>query len=165
MSYEIYTTRGVVLSQIPVGEADRVYNILTRDLGLVRARAIGVRKDVSKLRGSLEPISISSVSLVRGKDHWRLTSAELVQKVLNTEHILRPLSLLEKLVQGEMVNQDLFDSVESTLSTTKEIVEEDFVAHILFHLGYLREEDLQLEGKDLIRVINEGLKESSLVNH
>ena len=58
-----------MLSERPKKEADRVYNILTRDLGLVRAHAIGVRREESKLRGALEPYSLSSVSLVRGKEH------------------------------------------------------------------------------------------------
>lgn len=68
MSYHIYTTRGIILSAKPFQEADRVYKILTRDFGLIYATATGVRRAESKLRGSLEPLRISSVSLVRGKE-------------------------------------------------------------------------------------------------
>lgn len=164
MSYEIYTTKGIILSYFPVGEADRIYHILTRDLGLVQARAISVRKEVSKLRGNLEPISLANVSLVRGKEHWRLTSSQVICTTSSTSHILRPLTLLTTLVQGELTNPELFDTVESTIFHPEtEVSEETLAARILFHLGYLREEDLNLSKTELIKAINEGLKESHLV--
>ncbi|KKU49566.1 MAG: repair protein RecO protein [Parcubacteria group bacterium GW2011_GWB1_49_7] len=160
MSYHIYTTKGIILSAQPVREADRVYNILTRDLGLVRASALGVRKAASKLRGNIEPVSLSSVSLVRGKDSWRLTSAELIKKIPAEEAIARPLALLEKLVQGEAIHPELFDVVEK--SATLGVAEIDFVAQILYHLGYLKLDDLNLPKKSLVKAINEGLQNSHL---
>lgn len=163
MSYEIYTTKGIVLSQRPVREADRIYSILTRDFGLVRARALGVRKESSKLRGSLEPVSLSSVSLVRGKEHWRTTSAELIRKIPSSLEIARPLVLLEKLVQGEVASPELFDVIESAISKNMdEDSEIRLVAEILFHLGYLKKTDLELDKKNMIKAINDGLKASHL---
>ncbi|MCR4279534.1 MAG: DNA repair protein RecO [Candidatus Zambryskibacteria bacterium] len=167
MSYHIYTTPGVVLSARSVREADRIYSILTRDLGLIQATAIGVRKGESKHRGSLEPFTISSISLVRGKEYWRITSAESLRSVPNKEEIARPLALLEKLVQGEAHNPELYNAVESAIWSTPSVDHDEmweigFVAQILFHLGYLKEADLSLEKKDLITAINEGLRESHL---
>ncbi len=163
MSYEIYTTRGIVLSERPVKEADRIYSILTRDFGLVRARALGVRKESSKLRGNLEPVSLSSVSLVRGREYWRATSAEFLKSIPFSPFIARPLALLEKLVQGESANPELFDAVEAALASDfDEESEIRLVASILFHLGYLKESDLSLGTAPLIKVINEGLKASHL---
>ncbi|MEK7135291.1 MAG: recombination protein O N-terminal domain-containing protein [Patescibacteria group bacterium] len=159
MSYHIYTTRGLILSERPLREADRVYSILTRDLGLIRATALGVRKESSKLRGLLEPITLASVSLVRGKEYWRITSVELIERVVAKPEILRPLALLDKLVQGEAHHAELFDAVQIGL---RQGSEEQFVAQILFHLGYLREEDLNLEKKDLVQAINSGLEASHL---
>ncbi len=156
----------MILSARPLREADRVYSILTRDLGLIRATALGVRKESSKLRGVLEPISLSNVSLVRGKEYWRITSAELVERVEPRVETLRPLSLLDALVQGEAAHPELFDAVEKGLrgEEGKRGSEEQFVAHILFHLGYLKESDLKLEGKELLSAINEGIQESHLKN-
>lgn len=164
MSYQIYTTKGIVLSERPVREADRIYSILTRDFGLVRARALGVRKESSKLRGALEPLVLSSVSLVRGKEHWRATSAELIQKISFTPELARPLILLEKLVQGEAASPELFDAVESALAAAEQNEESEIrlVANILFHLGYLKKSDLDLDKKGLVKAINVGLKESHL---
>ncbi len=170
MSYHIYTTKGIVLSSRPLREADRLYSILTRDLGLIRATALGVRKGASKLRGSLEPFAISQISFVRGKEFWRITSAERLENIPSVPEIARPLQLLEKLVQGEAHHQKLFDVVERYLTSDmiyhiaeqKEGFEINFVANILHELGYLKREDLNLPKKELIKAINEGLQHSHL---
>lgn len=165
MSYHIYTTKGIMLSLRAIGEADRIYNILTRDLGLVRAMAIGVRKEVSKLRGSIEPFSLASVSFVKGQNYWRLTSAESIKNISSSPSIARPLVLLEKLVQGEAPHPELFDAIEKVIIAPKlndEMFEIRLVSQILFHLGYLKEADLTLDKKQLVKVINDGLQASHL---
>lgn len=166
MSYHIYTTKALVLSERPLREADRVYSILTRDLGLIRATALGVRKEGSKLRGSLEPVSLISVSLVRGKEYWRITSAEIIKRIEAEPEILKPLALLEKLVQGEVEHPELFDEAEKFLGSysREENFELRFVAHMLYHLGYLKASDLKLEKKELIHAINAGLQATQLTN-
>lgn len=165
MSYHIYTTKGIVLSERAVGEADRIYSILTRDLGKLQARAIGVRKNTSKLRGNIEPFSLSLISFIKGKDYWRLTSAQFLQNISASPSIARPLSLIEKLVQGEEPHPELFDAVERfTLSSEPddEMFEIRLVSQVLFHLGYLKEADLALDKKALIKAINNGLQSSHL---
>ncbi len=167
MSYHIYTTKGIVLSGRPWRDADRIYNILTRDLGLIRATAIGVRKEVSKLRGSLEPLVLANVSLVRGKEFWRVTSSEFLEKIEPKSELVRPLALLEKLIQGEDPHPALFDAIEKAIlepDPDEQMFETRLVAQILFHLGYLKEIDLNLDKKALVKAINEGLQESQLTN-
>lgn len=168
MSYHIYTTKGIVLSERPWRDNDRIYSILTRDLGLIRATAIGVRKEVSKLRGALEPFALSSISFVRGKEFWRVTSSESLKKISNSPVIARPLALLEQLIQGEAAHPELLDVVESALADMSkpgfdsEMFEIRLVSQILFHLGYLKETDLNLDKKELIKAINNGLQSSHL---
>ena len=145
-----------MLSERPVGEADRLYTICTRDLGKVVARAIAVRKINSKLRGNLEPLSLSSVSFVKGKDFWRITSAELMNTI--SLSAARPLSLINQLVQGEEAHPGFFDVVEKSIHSD----ETTFVSQILYHLGYLKESDLNLDKKSLIQAINEGIQASHL---
>lgn len=181
MSYHIYTTKGIVLAERPMREADRIYTIMTRDLGLVRAMATGVRREASKLRGNIEPFSLSSISFVKGKDYWRLTSAEFIKNISSSPSIARPLALIEKLVQGEAPNSELFDAVEEaiifypdlsralsrehgrgTSEPYNEIFEIRLVSQILLHLGYLKKADLDLDKKGLIEAINDGLQASHL---
>lgn len=164
MSYHIYTTKGIILSTKPYQEADRVYKILTREFGLIYATATGVRRAESKLRGSLEPLRISSISLVRGKEFWRITSAESLGPISQSVSTLRPLSLLEKLVQGEEPHPELFDAIESMLLTSEDSdTEVSLASKILYHLGYLKESDLQLGKDKLVQAINDGLRVSHLV--
>jgi hypothetical protein len=73
---------------------------------------------------------------------------------------------LERLVQGEAAHQELFDNVEKFLISpnTEENFEINFVAHILQPLGYLKESDLKLAPKELIKAINNGLEASHLTD-
>ena len=74
-----YKTQGVVLKQTPIGEADRVLSIFTRDLGKVRVVARGVRKPRSKLAGHLEPLSHVAISVSRGRSLDPIKEAETVR--------------------------------------------------------------------------------------
>ena len=50
-----YKTEGIVLKQMPLGEADRILTLYTTDQGKLRAVARGVRRPKSRLAGHLEP--------------------------------------------------------------------------------------------------------------
>ena len=177
MSYTIHTTPALVLSSQPYREADRLYSLLTRELGLIRGSAQGVRKEQSKLRGSLEPISLSTVSFVKGKEFWRITSSIVNENIsinLNKDKkllvaISRALALLEKMIQGETPHPELFDALEKLIKEALENkigdikdFETKLVATILSNLGYLNKNDLNLGTKDLIKAINHGLEASQL---
>ena len=115
-----YATRGIVLSRSSVGEASLFTTILTPDIGLVRALTQGVRKSGAKLASSLVTFAESDVTLVYGKDGWRVAGA-----VLDTNWFTRlPTAeararaarishLILRLVGGETHDPALF-------STTKE---------------------------------------------
>ena len=72
-----YDTRGLVLARAPWGEAHAHLAILTPDVGLVWARAAGVRHAKSKLAHALVTFAESDVTLVRGREGWRVTGAVL----------------------------------------------------------------------------------------
>ena len=72
-----YVTRAIVLNRFPARESGLTLTLLTEDFGLVRARAEGLRKSGAKLASSLQTLCECDVTLVRGKDGWRLTGALL----------------------------------------------------------------------------------------
>jgi recombinational DNA repair protein (RecF pathway) len=76
MSHHIYQTKAYVIESTEAGEANRRLSLLTEDLGLISVAAQGVRHGVSKLKASIQDLSYSKVSVVRGKEVWRLTNAE-----------------------------------------------------------------------------------------
>ena len=70
-----YATPAIVLSRTPLSEASALITLLTTDVGLVRARAQGVRKPGAKMAGALQTFVESDVMLLRGKSGWMLAGA------------------------------------------------------------------------------------------
>ncbi|HTD34050.1 MAG TPA: recombination protein O N-terminal domain-containing protein, partial [Candidatus Elarobacter sp.] len=66
MSERSATTDAIVLRARPLGEADRVYTLLTRLRGKVDAVAKGVRRPRSSMAGRLEPLAEVRVALHKG---------------------------------------------------------------------------------------------------
>ena len=102
---------------------------------------------------------------MKGKSYWRLTSAEFIQNISALPNIARPFSLIEKLIQGEEPHPELFDVVEQfalSPQPSDEMFEIRLVSQILFHLGYLKKADLDLDKKTIIKAINNGIQSSHL---
>ncbi len=151
MSHHIYQTEAFVIDSKDVGEANKLVFLFTKDLGLIMASAQGVRHLKSKLRYSLQDFSHSKVSLVRGKEIWRLTSAALIENMLvrmspESFAFARALSLVKRLVHGEEKNAALWSTLQSAaefLDTSKikqfsgEHFEYVLVLRILKSLGYI----------------------------
>lgn len=72
-----YTTEALVLARYPLKEAGMLTALLTKEFGLIHARVEGVRRSGAKLAHALQTLRMSEVSLVRGKEGWRLTGASL----------------------------------------------------------------------------------------
>ncbi|MCV7194752.1 DNA repair protein RecO [Mycolicibacterium brumae] len=74
----LYRDRAVVLRQHKLGEADRIVTLLTRDNGLVRAVAKGVRRTRSKFGARLEPFAHIDVQLHRGRNLDIVTQVQAI---------------------------------------------------------------------------------------
>ena len=72
-----YETRGIVLARRSAGESHAQLAILTADLGLLSARAVGVRLGKSKLSHALVTYAESELTLVYGREGWRVAGAVL----------------------------------------------------------------------------------------
>jgi DNA repair protein RecO (recombination protein O) len=73
------TTDAIVLRARPLGEADRIYTLLTRERGKVDAVAKGVRRPRSSMSGRLEPLAEVRVALHRGRSLDVITEARTVR--------------------------------------------------------------------------------------
>lgn len=72
-------TRGIVLTRIDYGEADRIVTMLTPDAGKLGLMAKGVRRIKSKLAGGIELFSVSEITYIPGRGSLcRLISTRLV---------------------------------------------------------------------------------------
>ena len=115
MAIDKYVTESFVLASYEAGEHDITYKLFTKEFGLIFARATSVRKLPSKLRAHLKVGYMTRVTLVKGKELWRITGGE----EYHCEDILRydVVKLLERFVRGEGVQKTLFTHMKEILST------------------------------------------------
>lgn len=172
--HTILETDCFVLKSAPSGEANKQLYLFTRDFGLIRATAQGLRYLKSKLRYSLGDFSLAHVSLVRGKEFWRVTTAfkraDTMADIPNKEAreaLFRVFALLRRLLQGEEAHPELFEIVGKVFVALKEssdprAVEELAVLRMLFLLGYVKDDASLREFAEGTGFGTETLEKSSL---
>lgn len=148
--YQKYTTEAVVLKVYPRGEADQQVACITRDFGVLYARATGARKEKSLMRYALIPGAYTHVSLVRGKRGWRLTGTlpnVHIEHAASAHAFARIAGLVVRLVHGEGQNDFLFETIKQSVHALMRAREERVpeiellaVARVLYALGYLSPE-------------------------
>jgi recombinational DNA repair protein (RecF pathway) len=143
---------------VNLGEANRMFYLLTKDFGLIFAIAQGVRLSKAKLRYLLQDFSVCKTDLVFGKNMWRVVDVFGGDKqILLSEYgttkikvLARVFSLARRLLHGEERNAPLFEEVNKFVEfiKTKNLSFEDLIlvegimaARILNHLGYWGEND------------------------
>ncbi|MEK7510861.1 MAG: recombination protein O N-terminal domain-containing protein [Patescibacteria group bacterium] len=120
-----YTTRAVVLGRAPTKEVGVTVTLLTEDLGLLRARAEGLRRSGAKLAHALQTLSEVEATLLRGKEGWRLSGAVLItpwfSELPPSARLCagRRASLITRLVQGEIIDAPLYEVFISFLETLR----------------------------------------------
>jgi len=127
MSHNIYNTEGIILSSFGVGEANKFFNIFTKELGLIQATAQSVRELKSKNRYGLQDFSVSDFSFVRGKEIWRITNVAPQENLFfkfqedrkKLDSLVQILSLLKQFLHGEEKNEELFDIVLNAIGFLK----------------------------------------------
>ena len=72
-----YRCEGLTLRKASIGEADLVVTVFTAEYGKVRAVAKGARRSTSKLVGHVEPLTLSRMSIARGRELDIISQAEV----------------------------------------------------------------------------------------
>ena len=105
----------LVLRKFDTGETDRVYSLLTKEGGKVRAVARGVRKPEAKLAGQLETLSLASVSIMRSRGRGNISSAiaeEFFPNIRKDETALRAaleaVSVIDRRMEEEEPDAETF---------------------------------------------------------
>ena len=81
----MYTTDAIILRKEELGEADLLITALTERFVNIRLVAQGARKVEAKLKGHLEPLSLSRLSFVPGRNNYRLVGAQLLDFFVNVK--------------------------------------------------------------------------------
>lgn len=74
-----YKATGINLKSMPLGEADKLVTILTREFGLIRAVAPGARKQNSKLGGRSGLFVVNELLIAKGRSLDKITQAETLE--------------------------------------------------------------------------------------
>lgn len=153
MSHRLHHTEGLILARRNYGEANVFYQILTPNLGLINVGAQGVRYLKSKLRSQLKDLDYVSLTLVRGREMWRLAGAEAggrLEAVLTQPEKrrvwARVASLVRRLMPGEQGQPELFSDLCSGLEALGEAGPDKLasgelilVLRLLHILGYVKD--------------------------
>ncbi|MFA6416107.1 MAG: DNA repair protein RecO [Candidatus Paceibacterota bacterium] len=159
MSHRLYHTEAFVLQHRPRGEDSKLLYLFTADFGLILVVAQGVRKLGSKMRANITDYSFGDYSLVRGREFWRLVSAQKrndfsatfssPKKRLIAGNVFRLLMVLT----GEEESQEIFEDLKQAFGWLSQIAEDDklvsviermLVLRLLSHLGYLKSDPIWL---------------------
>lgn len=185
MAHRLYHTEGIVLASRPLGEDSRVFLILTPDCGLANVLARGVRKTSSKLRSHMQTMVHLRLSLVRGREFWRLAGAEDTGDLIGlwgqsqkAAAAQRLSGLVRRLVSGEEGHPAFYREFKESLlflarSDFNPVGLKDFqlvvAVRLLRHLGYIAQSETTI-GFTLVphsrrvatRLIREALNSSQL---
>jgi DNA repair protein RecO (recombination protein O) len=94
-----YKATGINLKSMPLGEADRLLTILTREHGLVKAVAMGARKTNSKLGGRSSLFVVNELLIARGRSLDKITQAETLESYPRLARDLKRLTASQYLAE------------------------------------------------------------------
>lgn len=152
MAHTLIHTDAFVLGTVGVGEANIYVTLLTREMGVVRAVATSARHERSKMRYALRQYSQSRVSLVRGREVWRLTGAmasgewSMREEPREIREMIARVTLLIRRLCGEVPHRAIFDTIDTLIVALRERdallpdithVEMLTVLRVLHSLGYV----------------------------
>lgn len=117
-----YRCEAIILSYTPLGEADLLVTMFTRDQGKVRAVGKGARRSTSKLVGHLEPLTLMRMSMAHGRNMDIISQGEVVQSFSKLKEDLTGITkglYLAELVNGfgaeDSANPELYRLMIETL--------------------------------------------------
>ena len=121
-----YVTEAIVLSRFDYGEADRILTLITPAGGKIKAIAKGIRRQKSRIGGSLEPFAELRLALAQGRTFEVVTQVEVVHAWLNLRDDLVSFgtaSYLAELANGTLEERHGAESVYLLLKRAYEILD------------------------------------------
>jgi DNA repair protein RecO (recombination protein O) len=94
-----YKATGINLKSMPMGEADRLLTILTREFGLVRVIAMGSRKHNSSLSGRSSLFVVNDLLIAKGRSLDKVTQAETLESYPGLSQDLKKLTASQYLAE------------------------------------------------------------------
>lgn len=123
----MYQVEGIILKKQDLGEADKVLVVYTKELGKIKAKAKGVKKQTSKLAGDLDLFTKSNLFLARGKNLDIICHSEVLDYFLTIKKNLALLNctfyisnFIDKIVLEGQKNIFLYNLLNRSFYLLKE---------------------------------------------
>jgi DNA repair protein RecO (recombination protein O) len=124
----------IVIGRLDLGEADRIFTLMSRERGKIRVIAKGVRRPSSRMAPHLEYFTRCRLMLAQGRDLDVVTSAETIvaMPALRTDlglfgHASYAAEMLSRLTEDEQELPEAFGLLAHTLSLLGDGVEPSLV--------------------------------------
>ncbi|MBD1844472.1 DNA repair protein RecO [Cyanobacteria bacterium FACHB-63] len=133
-----YKAIGINLKAMPLGEADRIVTILTKEFGLLRAVAMGARKQNSKLGGRSGLFVVNELLMAKGRSLDKITQAETLEsypglgrnlKKLTAGQYLAELALQQAL--SEQPQEELFYLLNEHLGRIEQCTDDEVLPRLI----------------------------------
>ncbi len=123
-----FNAKVIILRGMDYGESDRIIRILVENLGKASAIAKGARKEKSKLREGVEPLTLGTYQLNTGRNMYTISQADIIDTFPAIKDSLE--SLMTAIFLSELVDEfmeegnpdmstfDLFISALNSLDAT-----------------------------------------------
>ncbi|NEO21576.1 DNA repair protein RecO [Moorena sp. SIO4A5] len=125
---QTYKATGINLKSIPLGEADRLVTILTRELGLIRVVAPGARKQKSKLGGRSGLFVVNQLLLAKGRSLDKIIQAETTESYPGLSQELSKLAASQYLAElvlchalSEQPQEELYELLNEHLRRLEQL--------------------------------------------
>src|SRR3989338_5459482 len=167
--YTKYT--GIILKKHPIGEADELLTIYTKEAGKLRVRAVASRKISSRLAGN--PPRLNAIAFEVAGTLYRLTpdrqeNSEAYEAVANFLHLLgesREEKIMARSLQLNLLRLSGFLMPLSVcLNCSRELLPEERGVYFVGDKGGMFCEDCLGETLSQVRVERETLEELRLLN-
>lgn len=142
-----YKATGINLKSMPLGEADRLVTVLTREHGLIRAVAPGARKHNSSLSGRSSLFVVNELLIAQGKSLDKITQAETIETYPRLSKDLGKLAASQYMAEivicqalSEQPQEELFCLLSEHLNRLEQLpTRSEFLvlanlSHAVFHL-------------------------------
>ncbi len=139
-----YKAIGINLKSMPLGEADRILTVLTREFGLIRAVAVGARKQNSRLGGRSGLFVVNDLLIAKGRSLDKITQADTLKsypklggdlKKLTAGQYLAEVTLQQAL--SDQPQEDLFYLLNEHLRRLEKSPSSQVLAHLTHALFQL----------------------------
>ncbi|NEQ87932.1 MAG: DNA repair protein RecO [Moorea sp. SIO2I5] len=125
---QTYKATGINLKSIPLGEADRLLTILTREFGLIRVVAPGARKQKSKLGGRSGLFVVNQLLLAKGRSLDKIIQAESTESYPGLSQDLSKLAASQYLAElvlchalSEQPQEELYELLNEHLRRLEQL--------------------------------------------